>query len=447
MLSYHLKIAIKSLKRNPILTTLLISGIALGICVSTAFVTLRHMYTQDPLPGKTDKVFYVRLDSWDKREAFTLGGSAEASKDAGIEAIPDQITYRDARNLLRSPIPVRQSPTYITRMFVFPDPKVARPFQPDIRLVMGGFFDMFNMPFQYGGPWSKAADAKPEQVTVIDNATNQKLFGGDNSVGKTVRIGTRDYRVVGVLAPWRPPVRFFEMNRNATGAPEPIYIPFNLCEPLSIWSFGNNSGWKADEVVNTFQDLLNSERIWVQYWVELPDAKTKAAYEDWLRAYITDQKKLGRFQRPLYFRLSTISELMSEWKLMPGGIKAMSVVSLLFLAVCSLNLVGMLLGKFLGRVPEVSVRRALGASRAQIFWQHVIECELIGIIGGVLGIALSLAILSLLSKYMQNGEALRLDAEMLGLAGILSLVAGLLAGIYPAWRVCSIAPAMQLKVQ
>src|SRR4051812_17620876 len=128
MLSYHLKIAIKSLKRNPILTTLLISGIALGICVSTAFVTLRHMYTQDPLPGKSDKVFYVRLDTWGKKEPFSQGFMSEAMKEAGVQPLPDQITYRDARNLLRSPVPKRQTPTCITRMFVFPDPKVARPF-------------------------------------------------------------------------------------------------------------------------------------------------------------------------------------------------------------------------------------------------------------------------------------------------------------------------------
>jgi putative ABC transport system permease protein len=442
MLAYQVKTAMQSLRRNPVLTTLLIVGIAVGICVSTAFVTLRHMYTRDPLPGKSEKVFYVRLDSWDKEEPFRGG----ASTDVTNRPIPDQVTYRDARNLLRSPVPKRQSPTYITRAFVYPDPKIARPFQPDVRLVFSDFFEMFEMPFRYGGPWTKAADAKPEPVVVIDDAMNRKLFGGENSVGRTVRIGERQYQVSGVLAPWRPPIRLFEMNRNAAGPPEGFYIPFNFGESLELWSFGNNSGWDGKQI-NTFQDNLASERIWLQYWVELPDAATKRSYEDWLTAYINEQKKLGRFQRPLYFALTTIPDLMTEWRLMPTGVKAMSVVSLLFLAVCSINLIGILLGKFLARVPEVSVRRALGASRAQIFWQHVIECELIGILGGILGIGLSVAVLGLLSKYMPNGEALRLDGEMLGLAAVLSLVAGLIAGVYPAWRICSIPPAMQLKVQ
>jgi putative ABC transport system permease protein len=435
MFTYHLKTAITSLRRNPVLTVLLIGGIALGICVSTAFVTLRHFYTKAPLPTRSDTIHYVRLDTWGRHPWRDQEGS-----------LPDQITYRDARGLLRSNVPVRQTPTYISAMFVYPDPNVARPWQPDIRLVQSDFFDMFEVPFQYGGPWTKAADAKPEYVTVIDHATNQKLFGGANSVDKTIRIGERTYRITGVLAPYRPAMRFFDLTRNGFGPPEPLYIPFNLIEPLEIWSTGNNSGWDGKQV-ETFQDWLQSERIWIQYWVELPDAAAKAAYSDWVRNYIADQRKLGRFRRTTNFGLSTISELVNEWGLMPSGVKAMSVVSLLFLVVCSLNLVGILLGKFLARIPEVSVRRALGASRAQIFWQHVIECELIGAIGGIIGIVLSMGILGILARFMQNGEALHLDGEMLLLATILSLVAGLLAGIYPAWRVCSVAPAMQLKVQ
>ena len=436
MFTYHLKIAIASLRRNPILSALLIGGIALGICVSTAFVTLRHLYTADPLPGKSERLHYVRLDSWGNKPF----------DDDDPQSVPDQVTYRDARALLESPIPVRQSPTFVTNMFVHPDPKVARPFQPHVRLVFGDFFDMFGLRFRYGGPWSEEADAKPEQVTVIDHETNQKIFGGENSVGQSLRLGERTYRIVGVLEPWRPPLRYWEMNRNAMGPPEPIFIPFNHVEPQEIWSAGNNAGWDGG-TIETHQDNLNSERTWLQYWVELPDENAKAAYSEWITAYITEQKKLGRFKRPINFRVTTIPDLIEEFGLIPQGVRSMSVVALLFLAVCSLNLVGILLGKFLARIHEVSVRRALGASRAQIFWQHIIECELIGVAGGILGVIGSLGILELLSRYMPNGDALRLDGEMLLLAAILSLVSGLIAGLYPAWRVCSVPPAMQLKIQ
>ena len=437
MFGYHLKIAGASLRRNPILSARLIGAIALGICVSTSFVTLQHLFTQDPLPGnKTEQVFYVQLDSW---------GNG-AFRDEDPTQLPDQVTYRDARNLMQSKVPLRQTPTFMTRYFVHPDPKVARPFQADVRLAFTDFFEIFALEFRYGGPWAKSADAKPEQVAVIDHETNQKLFGGANSVGKTLRIEQRNFRIVGVLQPYRPAMRWWELNRNPTGAPEPIYIPFNFVEPLTIWTNGNTSGWK-DRGGSTHQHFLNSETIWIQYWVELPNEQAQAAYRDWLTGYINEQKKIGRFSRPVNFSISTIPEVLAKWRFVPEAIRKMSIVSLLFLAVCSVNLIGILLGKFLGRIPEVSVRRALGASRADVFWQHLVECELIAVAGGAIGILLSIGLIEGLSKFLPNGDALRLDGEMLAVAAVLSLVAGAVAGIYPAWRVCSVPPAMQLKVQ
>jgi len=437
MLSYHLKTAVASLKRNPVLTMLLIAAIALGICVSTSFVTLRHLYMQDHLPGKTDKVLYAQIDTWGKEAPYNSNRP---------ELLPDQVTYRDARGLLRSNIPVRQTPTFVTSMFVHPDPKVSRPFQADVRLTFGDLFEMFNVPFQYGGPWTKAADAKPEAVAVIDHNTNEKVFRGENSVGRSIRLEDRWYRVVGVLAPWRPAYRLFELNRNPTGSPEPVYIPFNWVEPLNAPTIGNTAGWGNAEI-DTPEDFRNSEIVWIQYWVELPDQNARRAYLDWLRSYAADQKKLGRIPRPIRVSLSTIPEILERSRFIPDSVRTMSIVSLLFLAVCSVNLIGILLGKFLARIPEVSVRRALGASRAQIFWQHLVECELIGLIGGAIGILMSYGLLKVLAKYVYSGEALRLDGEMLLVAGFLSLVAGAVAGIYPAWRVCSVPPAMQLKVQ
>jgi putative ABC transport system permease protein len=438
MLTYHLKTALTSLKRNPILTALLVAAIAVGICVSTSFVTLRHLYTQELVPGKSDKLFYVQLDTW---------GTDKPYSEEKPEELPSQVTYRDARNLMRSNIPLRQSPMFITRYFVHPDPKMARPFQADVRLTFTDFFEMFDAPFAYGSGWSKAADAKPEAVAVIDHETNQKVFGGGNSVGKMIRLEDRFFRVVGVLEPWRPAIRPWELDRNPTGPPEPIYIPFNFVEPLQVQSAGNSNGWK-NEPLETAEQFLNSEIIWLQYWVELPDEAAQRSYQDWLNNYARDQKKLGRFPRPeVRTSISTIPEIIERSNFIPESVRTMSIVSLLFLAVCSVNLIGILLGKFLARIPEVSVRRALGASRAQIFWQHLVECELIGLAGGAIGILLSFGLLKVLAKFVHSGEVLRLDGEMLLVAGFLSLVAGAVAGIYPAWRVCSVPPAMQLKVQ
>ena len=437
MFLYNLRIAAKSLRRNPVLTTLLIGAIALGICVSTTFVALRHIFEKDPLPGVSQNLHYVRLDNWDPTRAYNADDP---------NSLPTMTTYRDARELRKSTIPVRQTASYTAGFFVFPEKKRGTPYSTNVRMVYSDFFPMFHLPFQYGSGWDKAADAKPEQVVVIDSAENEKLFGGGNNVGKSVRIGERDYKVVGILAPWRPSFRYYDFASNLAPSPEGFYMPFNFTTVLELFPSGNSDGWKSPDG-NDYQSALNSEQTFLSLWVELPTTGQQAAYREVLTNYIRDQKKHGRFERPLHFELTSMPDLMDEVKVVPPAVKSMSIVSLLFLAVCSLNLVGLLLGKFLGRVPEVSVRRALGASKWQVFLQHVVECELVGAAGGAIGLVLSIGVLKLIAKALPNGGAISLDLEMVAISVFLSLVAGLMAGLYPSWRVCSVAPAMQLKVQ
>jgi putative ABC transport system permease protein len=437
MLLYQLKIALTSLRRNPVITSLLIGGIALGICVSTTFIALRHVFEKDPLPGKSHTLFYVRLDNWDPQRAYV----AEDPK-----SLPTMVTYRDMRELMKSTIPTRQTGTFRTRFFVHPNPKIGRPYAEDVRVVFADFFTMFNVPFQYGGGWDKTADAKPEQVIVIDQNTNQKLFAGANSVGRTVRLEDRNYRVVGVLAPWNPPLRFYDPTQGLGPKVEPIYMPFNFTPILEIPTFGNSDGWKGNDG-NGYQAFLNSDTCWLEYWVELPTPDKQQAFRQYVNNYVIDQKKHGRFGRPLHTEVTSMPDLTKELGTVPPQIRSLAIVSVLFLIVCSLNLIGLLLGKFIARIPEISVRRALGASRLHVFWQHIVECEVVGIAGGLIGLGISVGLLKIVAKVIPNGDVVHLDAEMIAVSIFLSLVAGLLAGIYPAWRVCSIPPAMQLKVQ
>src|ERR1043165_8616812 len=126
MLLYNLRIAVKSLRRNPVLTAVIIGGIALGICASTTFTTVRHMFARDPLPGKSDRLFYVRMDNWDPHSPYPTD-----SKSA-IKALPPQISYRDAIALMRSNLPLRQTAGFPATLTVYPDRQVARPYSAGV---------------------------------------------------------------------------------------------------------------------------------------------------------------------------------------------------------------------------------------------------------------------------------------------------------------------------
>ena len=120
---------------------------------------------------------------------------------------------------------------------------------------------MFDTPFRYGSGWDKKADAGPEPVVVLSEEMNDKLFGGKNSVGKTVRISDRDFRVVGVLERWEPNVKFYDLTQNPIEKPENIYMPFNFLKPMQLRTFGNTDGWGSSGGLAGFDGFLQARGV------------------------------------------------------------------------------------------------------------------------------------------------------------------------------------------
>jgi putative ABC transport system permease protein len=147
-------------------------------------------------------------------------------------------------------------------------------------------------------------------------------------------------------------------------------------------------------------------------------------------------------------KLYDVMEWMEERKVV-GKDATLSVwLSFAFLALCLVNTIGLLLAKFSVRAPEVGVRRALGASRREIFSQFLIETAVVGLVGGGLGLALSwgaLALMEIATPSMKN--LAHMDLEMLGFTFVLSVAAAIVAGLLPTWRACQVTPAIQLKSQ
>ena len=219
MLAYQIKSAIRSLRRNPALSALLIAGIGLGIAVSTAFITTYYLMAGDPIPHKSDQLFYVEMDSWNPDRPYN---------DEHPDWPPEQVTYRDARGIMESDIPTHQSVMFRASLTVQPEAENDQPYREDIRVCFNDFFAMFEVPFLYGGPWSDAADANAERVAVINAETNRKLFGGENSVGRSLRIENEIYSIVGVVDEWRPQTKYYDPNNNTLEIRRRFFSPSTL---------------------------------------------------------------------------------------------------------------------------------------------------------------------------------------------------------------------------
>ena len=435
MLGYYFNLALRSFGRNKVLTALMVLAIALGIGASMTTLTVFHVLSGDPIPQKSDRLFYPRIEPRSMR-GFTPGDEPE-----------EQMTRFDAEALLRDKRGDRQAAMSGGRMPVEAGDGKLQPFVVDARYTTADFFPMFDVPFRFGSGWGATEDEGRAKVAVISRALNEKLFGGGNSVGKTLLAGNDRFRIVGVLDEWRPTPKFYDLTNDRFTEVEQIFVPFHTSRALKLGTQGNTNCWgdTTDEEGSTGPTAPCS---WMQYWVELGSAEKVRAYKQYLENYSNQQRAAGRFERPTNVRLHSLMEWLDEQEAVPGDVRLQMWLAFGFLLVCLLNTVGLLLAKFMRRSSEIGVRRALGASRGHVFAQYLVEAGAIGVAGGIAG--LGLALLGLWAVRQQPAgyaELAHLDVPMLLTTFVLALVSSVLAGLLPAWRAMQITPAIQLKSQ
>jgi len=436
MFSYYLKLALLSCKRTWGMSLLMVLAIALGIGAAMTTITVNYLMSANPIPQKSDQLFYVQLDNWEPNDPFFDNGDP-----------PDQLTYRDATYLWQAKKAPRQVIMSGMAAVVEPKDKDALPFMVTGRASSADFFPMFDVPFLYGSGWDGAADAKKELVVVINAELNERLFGGRDSTGETLRLAGKDFRISGVMARWDPKPKFYDITTGPFEDVEEVFVPFSLITEQFFDRSGNTNCWKPTE--SGFQAFLDSECVWTQLWVELPTSADREAYQSFINAYTAEQHKFGRFARQDNNKLSDVMTWLEQRQVVSDDASMMMAMALMFLAVCLLNTVGLLLAKFLGKASEIGVRQALGASRNDLFLQHLVESGVIGLAGGVLG--LLLAWLGLEAVKAMYGDWIRdlavLDLNMVLLAIALAIGSSILAGLYPTWRACQVQPSQQLKAQ
>ena len=114
--------------------------------------------------------------------------------------------------------------------------------------------------------------------------------------------------------------------------------------------------------------------------------------------------------------------------------------------ICMVNTVGLMVAKFLRKSGEIGVRRALGASRRDVFMQCLVEAGVVGVAGGLAGLPLAWLGLWMVRQQPVNfADSAHLDLSMLAAALLLAMLAALCAGAWPAWRASRVAPALQVK--
>lgn len=439
MLGYYIDLALRSLKRSPGLTTLMILIVGFGVAASMTSYSVFRAVSGDPIPWKSSRLFVPQIDIWGPK-----GQSAGTSNNEP----PEAMDYTDAIALMREHRAKYQSAMYRVSPSIVPPDASKHPINIGGHAVYSEFFPMLDVPFKFGSGWGTDSDAQRAAVVVISDKLNQKLFGGGNSVGKTIDIDGKDYRVVGVLGDWNPKPVFYDVVNTGgfTTGQEDVFLPFTRAIDVGMPNDGNTNCSEIPKG-SGFVGLQQSSCVWISYMVELDDKAAASAYKDYLDGYFRDQKAAGRFNWPLNNRLRDLPAWLEAEHVVPSDTKISLMVALGLLLACLVNTAGLLLAKFLRRSGEIGVRRALGAPRLAIYSQFLIEAATVGLTGGVLGLLLTWVGVHSVSWVLPKEIAslARVDVVLLLLTLAISVLATMLAGLYPTFRASRVQPAMQLK--
>ncbi|HET6807344.1 MAG TPA: ABC transporter permease [Frateuria sp.] len=433
MLGYYFQLAWRSLRRNRALTALMVLAIALGIGASMTTLTVLHVLSGDPLPGKSAQLYYPQLDPQDLK-------GMRPDKEP-----PAQVTLIDGLNLLHARRADRQALMTGGRVPVQPDRANLDPFYVKARYTTADFFTMFDAPFLYGHGWSAGDEEAKARQVVIGRDLNNRLFGGANSVGRSLRLRGTTFQVVGVLDDWHLNPHFYDLNTGSFDYVEQVFLPLQTMVDLLLAHDGSTDCW-GNSGGGVGNILPMPSCVWLQFWVQLDSPAKAAAYRQFLVHYSQEQHAMGRFERAPNVRLRNVMQWLDYNMVVPDDVRLQTMLAFGFLLVCLVNTVGLMLAKFMRRAAELGVRRALGASRRALFMQLLVESGVIGLVGGVGGLLLALGGLWLVRQRPSDYAAMaHLDVGMLLATFVLALCAALLAGLLPAWRACQIAPALQLK--
>jgi putative ABC transport system permease protein len=427
MITYYLRSATKSLFRNRILTALIIVAIAFGIGASMTVFSVFRTMSGDPIPWKSAQLFVPRIDT----------RPPEKRRDG----VPDLLSYQDVMALRRTKIVAQQTPLYTLALHLIPQDIDLLPLHVVGVAVDRDFFHLFDVPFRYGSPWTVESGDDRSDVVVIGKRLNDRLFAGKDAVGQSLNLDGTHYRVVGVIQDWNPQPRLYNLLNSPYGDSEDFFIPFNTAVEHKIAPRGFTSCSEA------WSERLGAVCTWILFWVEATTPSDAQHYRDFLANYAREQQRLGRFSWLPSASLSNARDWLAEKNIVPTETRLSLILAFGFLTVCLVNGVVLMMAKFLSRNRETAIRRALGATRRDVFSQFLVEAGVIGALAGLLGLGLTAVGLAI-EKSMLPQEMARVTAlspAVIGMTFGLAVFATVCAGLYPSWRGSIVEPAVQSK--
>ena len=411
ILRRDLACALRLMRKHPALSAIAAVSLAIGIGLNTALFALVDATLLRRLPvERPEQLVDVYASDTD---GFAWHGSS----------YPDYLDLRDGARALTGLL------GYAPAMAAVGSGGESRAMPGEV--VTGNYFRVLGVPVALGRALSPDDDrpgASP--VVVISSAFWSAAFEADpDAVGRTLRIGARPYTIVGVA-----PARFGGMNA-------PVLTP----------AFWMPTAWVDDVqpvVLESSRRSPGATRLerrgyrWMFVKGRLREGETAAGAAADLNGVMRalEEEYPGSNEG---FRVTVVptgdiaTHPMIEGRLRAGAVSLLVLMGLVLLIVCA-NVAGLLLERASGRRREIGLRLALGATRARLVRQLLVESTVLSLLGAAGGVALAWGLLEGLGAIrapllIPVALDLTLNGRVLGLSIAVALGAGVAAGLMPAW--------------
>ncbi len=284
--------------------------------------------------------------------------------------------------------------------------------------VNSDYLDINNDHIIYGRNFRPLDIKRRRASAVIGPTVVEDLFGkGSNPIGKDIRIGIRRFTVVGVL---EEKSRDFLASIGSSGGQDAnnrILIPFTLYQQMNGSKAINFFQLKARSLEEA--DLLS---IQVKAFLERRNGKNYKYKTDTMATYI------GTADRILS-GVAMIGVIAASISLLVGGLGIMNIMST----------------SVLERTREIGLRKAIGASQADILMQFLLEAIVISTLGGIIGLILGAGSSIILA--MVTGFPLTPTPLVIIIALVVSIIVGIASGFLPARRASRLHPVEALRYE
>ncbi|TKS59525.1 MAG: multidrug ABC transporter substrate-binding protein [Nitrospira sp.] len=400
--------ALRILRRNPLRAGLTMLGIIIGIGAVVAMVSLGQ--------GATASV-QAEISSLGTNVLIIVPGATTVGGVRGGLGSISTLTVDDAEDIEKKVASVA-TVMYATRSVL----QVIHENKNWSTIVLGTtpvFPDIRSWPIEQGNFFTQSDMDSAAKVVALGNTVVQNLFEpGEELVGSEIRIRNVPFRVIGVLA---------SKGQSITGQDQDdfVVIPFSTAErkvlgtkflgTVGIILVATHTRHEIPAVVDDIKDLLRTRHRLHQ---SEEDDFTIRTMED-------IAKTIAGTSRTMMLMLMGIASI----SLLVGGIGIMNI----------------LLVSVTERTREIGLRMAVGAKRAHILLQFLIEAIIMTAIGGALGIGAGIGIARLLTTMI--GWPTIINTEAVVAAFLFSLVVGLFFGLYPANKASKLNPIEALHYE